>query len=167
MINNFWRHSPISLTCVSWWCLFFDPHLTKHQSNIGVRLKTSNRIISPDYYCVKRKVPRKKCRSWSSRRRFVTKAHSEETFDPLPIPSVQGWAAPCQLYVTHSCVPFSRWTDEGKMSHIGASYPNCTAYFLTPCMYEGRWLPSHLVFVLAFFPNMNLNNILKAAESCF
>jgi hypothetical protein len=36
VVTNFFRHSAISYKYVSLWCLLFDPHLSTHQSNIGV-----------------------------------------------------------------------------------------------------------------------------------
>ena len=36
-VNKIKRQRPISLTHVTLWCLFIDPHLTTHQPNVGVR----------------------------------------------------------------------------------------------------------------------------------
>ena len=35
VVNQIGRCSPISIERVSMWCLFFHPHLTTHQLNIG------------------------------------------------------------------------------------------------------------------------------------
>ena len=35
VVNKICRRDPISFKHVSLWCLFFDPHLITHQSNIG------------------------------------------------------------------------------------------------------------------------------------
>ena len=39
VVINILRHSPISFTQVSLWCLCFNPYLTTYQSNWGVRLR--------------------------------------------------------------------------------------------------------------------------------
>ena len=44
VVDRIVRRSPISSIHVSLWCLFFDPHLTTHPSNIGVWSKKSNQI---------------------------------------------------------------------------------------------------------------------------
>jgi hypothetical protein len=36
LVNEIWRRSPILFKHVALWFLFIDPHLTTHQSNIGV-----------------------------------------------------------------------------------------------------------------------------------
>jgi hypothetical protein len=46
-VNKIWECGPISFKHVSIWCLFFDPHLTTHQSNIRVRSrKKHSRLCS-------------------------------------------------------------------------------------------------------------------------
>ena len=49
VVYKTWRHNPISFEQVSFWCLFFDPHLTTPELNTGVQLKKSNQIIIPAY----------------------------------------------------------------------------------------------------------------------
>ena len=39
IVDKIWRRGPMSFEHVSLWYLLFDPHLTMHQSNIGVQLR--------------------------------------------------------------------------------------------------------------------------------
>ena len=44
-VNKIEKHKPISLKHVHVGCLIFDPHLTKHQSNIECLIKKSDQMI--------------------------------------------------------------------------------------------------------------------------
>lgn len=46
-IDKIGRHSQISLKHVHVGCLVFDPHLTKHQSNIECLVKKSDQMTTP------------------------------------------------------------------------------------------------------------------------
>ena len=41
--NGIWKRSPILQICLLW-CLFFNSHLTPHQSNIGVLLRKGTKL---------------------------------------------------------------------------------------------------------------------------